>query len=124
MPMQTEKHRLRTVCIDEMTNVYAEMTAWTSESPAKLALCGRRFFCTYMQLAAMHRNNENWLYWRITPKFHLLLHLVEDQASSAGNPALLWCYADEREIGNAVHIAQAVHPSTFNKTVMMRYRLW
>ena len=90
-----------------------------------------RFFCFLLLFAlAVHAQipymieATQYVHWRVTPKFHLFLHVVEDQAASMGSPTSFWTYADEREIGRAVPVAAAQHPATFNKAVMQRYRLW
>lgn len=68
-------------------------------------------------------DRTNNVYWRITPKFHLFLHLVEEQTASSGNPKALWCYSDERAIGAAAKLAKSVHPGVFNRRLMQRYRI-
>ena len=66
-----------------------------AEDLAELADIGRRICSTYAALNRTATGNE----WKLTPKFPLLLHLVELQAPLWGNPKFFWCYSDEDMVG-------------------------
>ena len=38
-------------------------------------------------------------FWRVNPKFHLLLHLAEKQTADHGDTSLFWAHADEDFVG-------------------------
>ena len=50
----------------------------------------------------------------------MLLHLSSEQARRMGNPSSWWCYADEGSIGDAVSIAESVHPRTLPKAALTK----
>ena len=60
--------------------------------------------------------------WKMSPKVHLLLHLLEWQAPSTGiNPRFFWVYADEDMVGLMVEVAQSCHPTTMPATAMTKW---
>jgi len=100
-----------------------EPKTWNAElSPPILAKKGRLFCLAYSELSAESiRSGDTYgTFWRIYPKFHLFLHVAED---SVDNPRCSWSYNDENEIGEAVDLAEMLHPLTMPKTLMERYRL-
>ena len=73
-------------------------------------------------------NPNNWqkrgfFLWKLYPKHHLLLHLVEDQLLVTGNPIDHWCYADESEIGAAVSLAETLQQNCLHVSVIKKHRL-
>ncbi len=89
---------------------------------------GRRFLAYYSELAqeslaARDWQHDGFLVWRLYPKMHLLLHILEDQVATVGNPRDRWCYCDESEIGAATNVAESSHPSTVHRRVMEKYHL-
>ena len=59
--------------------------------------------------------------WKLSPKLHLLTHLIEDQMTSFGNCRFWWTYPDEDLIGQLIDIAEGVHPKTVAVTVMAKW---
>ena len=57
------------------------------------------------------------------PKMHLLVHCLEEQVSTAGNPRDVWCYPDESEIGAAIKVAASLHASVLHRSVIRKHRL-
>ena len=92
--------------------------ALNAEALAALALHGRRMCSFYAALST-----ESPQGWKLTPKFHLLLHLVEHQAPLWGNPKHFWCYCDEDMIGHMVEVASSCHPSTMSEVALYKYAL-
>ena len=118
-PGVTEHEKLRLQCMNLLNAMYEEMLAWGPTSPAKLAKLGRQHGLLYAELGLPHADNIELCFWRMYPKHHLMIHLVE----SGDNPRACWCYADEGEIGVAVKIAQSVHVLTLGKALLDKYRL-
>ena len=95
-------------------------------SQIKVAACARRSLMLYAELRREFINSGPRSVidmWKLYPKMHLLLHVVEDQVLTAGSPVECWCYADETEIGAAVRVAESCHPSTLHRTVIQKHRL-
>ena len=64
--------------------------------------------------------------WKMTPKWHLLLHLSSPEHLELGNPMHMWCYADEdlqksmRQIGTSCAM-QTVEDVLLLKWVFLRF---
>ena len=84
-----------------------------SDQAALQTFWGNRFLLLYMELV---RTAD----WSAYPKFHQFAHLVEDCRE---NPALLWNYLDESEIGLCVELASMLHPKYVSVKLMERKRL-
>ena len=73
---------------------------------AIVATAGRQHNILYGSLAVAHLESlpaDTVLEkYRVFPKHHQMMHLLEEEALYNGNPMPFWCYADEREIGLAV----------------------
>lgn len=84
---------LRYRCIKTLNDVYELLYAWRAGGPpcaAEVARLGRLHCNLYAELTAeaiakLHAG-QPLLDWRIYPKHHLFLHVVEDQLRFAGNP--------------------------------------
>ena len=125
-PPKNSHGELRMRCVVSFSNMYHELANWTGVGSAAACLSfGRRGLMTYgdLNLEAEALKGPNTKSWRFYPKMHLLLHVLEDQVSISGNPRESWCYADESEIGAAASVAEGVHPSTVQLTVMEKHRL-
>ena len=81
---------------------------------------GRRGLVLYGELRLKASDARSW---KIYPKHHLLLHCLEEQVQTAGNPMWCWCYCDESEIGAAKALAKSLHPTTLQTAIMEKYRL-
>ena len=60
--------------------------------------------------------------WKFAPKFHMWVHLCEDQAQLM-NPRMFWCYGDEDLVGQAIEVSKSVHPSTVADTALYKWLL-
>ena len=60
--------------------------------------------------------------WKFAPKFHMWVHLCEDQAQII-NPRNFWCYADEDLVGQAIEVSQSVHTATVADTGLYKWLL-
>ena len=59
--------------------------------------------------------------WKLSPKLHLMEHLLEIQAVVYGNPRWYWCYADEDLVGLMIDIAEGCHPNTMPFSVLFKW---
>ena len=63
-------------------------------------------------------------FWKLNPKLHLFLHLVEWLVPELGlNPRQYWTYGDEDVVGQLVEIAQACHVRTLASTALFKWLL-
>ena len=119
--------RLR--CLQNLQWMYEAMAVPASEWDAKAtAKYCRRHIMLWAELGleslqALGHQQTGWVMYRFYPKHHLTLHCVEDQVEVSGCPRESWCYMDESAIGDAVHVAEAVHSSTLHRAVIERHRL-
>ena len=67
-------------------------------------------------------DGTKWLFWKLVPKHHLFLHIVEEQVAVAGSPKACWCYPDESEIGLAAKVGASCHPRYLPTAVILKYR--
>ena len=115
-------------CVATINNIYLELENWAFNSAAKVARLARVFVGLYGELNMQAFNEGNflklgWHPYKLYPKFHLFIHLFEEDARNAGNPRTFWCYADESEIGDAVRIAESSHASFLHRAIIDKYRL-
>lgn len=112
-----------------MTTFYRILSAegrWLSTSAIHdiTRLC-RTMFGLYMDLSQEALARRKRL-WKMTPKWHLLLHLSSPEHLELGNPMHMWCYADEdlqksmRQIGTSCAI-QTVEDVLLLKWVFLRF---
>ena len=82
----TEHDQFRLACATSLASFYGVLEAcpqrMTAESQRELAKLGREICSFYAALGARKAPKA----WKLTPKFHLLLHLVEVHAPRWGNP--------------------------------------
>ena len=62
--------------------------------------------------------------YRLRPKAHGMVHIVEEKAPIFGNASRFWCYRDEDFIGVIKKTAaKCKHPSTLEQRVMEKLRI-
>ena len=88
----------------------------------RLVTIGNELTAMYSKLARISFDRGLKL-WKVTPKMHLFLHLVLEQAWAFGNPRFWWTYGDEDLVGTMIGIADSVHTSTIAISVMSKW-LW
>ena len=76
----------------------------------------------YVELAGKKLNRCQKC-WGIVPKLHMMVHILEDQTLSAGNPIECWNYQDESEIGAARKVAESGHANTLHRLVIDKHRV-
>ena len=114
-PPADEYERLRLDCLRSMVRCYWELRNWIdAESPARLKKEGRKFLILYMEL---HHRTSDYLY-HVYPKHHLFAHVTD----TAVNPASLWNYSDEDEIGQCAELAAACNVAWLHEGLIERYR--
>jgi hypothetical protein len=92
-------------CILQLSLVYKalDQNPWPAREAAAAA---RKFMLLYAALQAEQvAINEASVFWKIKPKHHLMLELIEFIAPVQGNPREYWCYADEDFGGWLVRLA-------------------
>ena len=62
-------------------------------------------------------------FWKLTPKAHLVDHLVTHQSAEWGNPAYWWSCGDEDLVVMVIDIAQACHPAAMAITALVKWFL-
>ena len=113
-------------CVLSLHNVYERLKIWSDGSASQCATEGRRFLMLYAQL---NREGDErvaalkWTPYKFYPKFHLFVHLVEDQTKHVGNPRKFWCYGDEDAIGKGCEIAASGHCKYVHRACIDKYRL-
>ena len=103
------------------------MTNWNADfSPAKIAVFGRKHCLLYAELASEQirlYGEARWVFWRLYPKHHWFLHIVEEQIIGSGSPAQNWCYMDEDTIGRCAKYAEGGHARYLHISLLEKYRL-
>ena len=103
-------HGARTNKFEALNNIYVEMKNWDqATSPAKIAELGRKHCILYAELSSEQirlHSAAAWRFWRLYPKHHMFIHIVEEQTTETGNPSSNWCYMDEDSIGLCADYAE------------------
>eukprot|EP00959_Pyramimonas_sp_CCMP1952_P039014 817166-Pyramimonas_sp.AAC.2 len=122
-PPQSDRDRLRFSCVDYLYRLYEELKGWDGQSAENIKDWGIRHAMLYSQFfrEAARRDPRTPL-WRMVPKHHLFVHLLEKQTPEQGNPREGWNYGDEDEIGTAVELASAGHCNTLVLELVRKYR--
>lgn len=90
--------------------LYTEGRFLSEEAKRNIVRHGKNFMVLYTQMAEhCAKMSPPRRAWKLTPKFHLFLHLVEIQAVTLGNPRYYWTYMDEDLQGIVKHIALTCH---------------
>ena len=115
----------RNIAIQLLFDLYAEMEhdKWSGESSKSFVIAQyHRFYHMYLEIHRYMRENVDRFgnYYKITPKFHLVIHILED---SEGNPRDEWCYIDESEIGTCADLAAKLHVKSLSRVLIERYRI-
>ena len=80
-----------------------------------------------VQLAMMYQQLSIYAFgrgirlWKMMPKMHLFLHLVEDQAPLYGNPRYWWTYGDEDLVGHLIDMSDGLHPRTLVVSLLFKW---
>ncbi len=119
----SEHDKFRLACATSLASFYGVLEACPQHMDVKslreFAKLGREICSFYAALSARHDSKA----WKLTPKFHLLLHLVELHAPRWGNPRFFWCYADEDLVGQIVEVAGSCHPNTMAEIALYKHCL-
>eukprot|EP00959_Pyramimonas_sp_CCMP1952_P443407 9283094-Pyramimonas_sp.AAC.1 len=116
--------RLRAQCTDAIVNLYNELEHWDPDTSIdKIRVFSIQFVTLYCELfrESCARDSET-VFWKVTPKFHLLLHVCEIHAIERGNPREMWNYGDESAIGEAADLAKSCHARTISTEVLRKHR--
>ena len=123
-PPRTPRETTRFACVGYLAQVYDELPVWDPDgSPDAIRMAGLRHITLYQELFryAASRDRDT-IYWRIYPKHHIFVHLVEKQTAEQGSPSEGWNYSDEAEIGKAVDVACSTHCLTICRELIRKYR--
>ena len=119
---------LRLNCITQLKYFFDELKDWGPLSGARVGRFARNHVTLYAELARNHLEERcfqrsGYHPWKFLPKHRLFLHLGEEQAKFAGNPAEFWAYLDEDSIGKAVDLAEFIHSDYLHRSLISKYRL-
>ena len=92
----------------------------SEKAKENLPRIGMKLAQLYGELAQLAYNDEERL-WKLSPKLHLLEHLLEAQAILYGNPRWYWTYAGEDLVGVMIDIAEGCHPLTMPVSVLFKW---
>ena len=111
----TRHDRLKIACVEALADFYEMIEVkprrFTDDDMQQASLLMKVVCSCYASLAK--EANEAGLYeWRMVPKLHLCLHLVDYTIPLWGNPRFYWTYADEDLVGHVIEVAQSYHPLT------------
>ena len=81
---------------------------------------GKYFLQLYVRLARKALDDGQRLF-RVRPKFHLLLHLLEDKRPSKQNPAHCSCWMDEDYIKKVMRVKKLTHRRTAALRCLQRW---
>ena len=125
-PCDSEHAILRKRCLQSFDDIYQVMQNWGEGSSSDIGRLGRLHLTLHNMLAeeSMGPWSEGWMFWRVYPKHHLMLHLLESQVALSDNPLLSWAYRDENEIGLAACVAETAHPRGLGRLLLEKYRHW
>ena len=117
-PPDSALAQVRLDCCKALCRCYYELRNWMAlEPPARLEKAGRQHLLLYKEL---HNNaGADSRYWHMYPKHHLFIHVCDVQV----NPAALWNYSDEDEIGRAARLARRCHEGSIQRALIERYRV-
>jgi hypothetical protein len=105
----------------EFYNIIESSSQFLSEKAKEnLPRIGMKLAQLYGELAQLAYSDEERL-WKLSPKLHLLEHLLEVQAILYGNPRWYWTYADEDLVGLMIDIAEGCHPLTMPVSVLFKW---
>ena len=117
-PVVSPVEQLRLDCCRAMCRMYAVLRRWSpDESPGDLERYCRQHLLLYRTLHDMQP--EGSLQWWIYPKHHMSMHVCMTRV----NPADLWNYMDEDEIGRAAALAKHSNEAHLHTALIERYRL-
>ena len=117
----SQHQMFRLACATALASFYALLEQcprrMDEDELAELSKAGREICAFYAAISAQHAP----ALWKLTPKFHLLLHLVDIQAPRWGNPRYFWCYQDEDLVGHVVEVARSCHPATVESVALYKH---
>ena len=129
MPPTTPHEVLRLQCCQSINDIYVELRQWDQRlSPPKVAKLARTHIILYAELCREaldggHFVANGWHAYKMYPKHHLFVHLMEEQTAACGNPADFWNYLDEDAIGLCADMSEACHGGFLHRAVIDKYRL-
>ena len=100
--------------------IFRESVYLSDAAKEELPQLGQTFAHMYTTLAGIYFDKGQRLF-KITPKLHLMEHLLESQCLVWGNPRLYWCYSDEDLVGLLTGLASSVHPSTLAASLLFKW---
>ncbi len=89
---------------------------------ARLPLLANQLGAMYSKLSKICFDRRLRM-WKLSPKFHLFMHLCLHQAVELGNPRFWWTYPDEDLVRILINVAEGVHPATLATSVLAKW-MW
>jgi len=118
--------RLRAACAYGLADFHHTLEQHGDVLPHHAATRATRsayiFIKAYQQLAADALRSQKCL-WKIRPKMHYFVHMVDRLEASRRNPRSFQCYGDEDLMGAFTKIASATHRRTVMLRSLQRYTI-
>lgn len=129
VPLETPHAQQRFRIVKNLSRMYMHLQSGEGiDSLLEASASCKRALILWSELRQADLDSHGWQHrgyflWKMYPKHHLLVHLLEDQMLVTGNPVHHWCYADESEIGAAVSLAAGLHVHCLHRSVIRKHRL-
>ena len=116
---ESPRDQARLHCGQALCRCYYYLRNWDAEeNPTEgLERAARQHLILYADLSYTATDEKCW---RLMPKHHLMVHVSAGQTI---NPATLWNYTDEDEIGRAATIANKCNVRALHTALVAKYRL-
>ena len=120
---ETPHTKYRSGCVQALDDFYNLLSnsprTLDAKALADLQSYGKRIYSYYAALSKLTHE----ACWKLTPKLHLVCHLVDVVAPRWGNPRSYWCYGDEDMIGHMKEVAMSCHPNTMHSVALYKWCL-
>ena len=92
----------------------------TNEHSERAFVAGKRFLLTYQALAAFNMRLGRTFY-KITPKFHFMWHMLIQMQETNENPRCQACWIEEDLMGKVRWLGKSLHPRTLMLRLIQRW---
>ena len=116
-PSKNSHEEMRLHCCQALVRCYLELKRWVDDkSPSNLERNARQHLVLYAELG--RSMSVGSLFWNLYPKHHLFVHVSNTRA----NPAALWNYCDEDEMGACARACGTLNPLYIHRQAVQWYR--
>ena len=120
-------HANKRKAVNDLLNRFYEILEesdryFTEDAKMELAKIARLFLSIYSQLSHEALSAAPPVRaWKMIPKFHMFLHLLEIQCASLGNPRFYWTYSDEDLMQIVKQIALSCHTANLAEEMLFKW---